>query len=74
METVEILHYKWCIIKFEPEFNDTDFIIIKDTFGRHLIYCKVERFCEFLNPGVKDRRPKRGIRTVPVKREEMEKI
>lgn len=74
METVEILHYKWCISQ-KAAFND-DYIYIKTVnLNELLIYCKVERWRLYNNvEGVISKTDSAGIRTVPVKREEMERI
>lgn len=75
METVEILHYKWCIWE-NPTPQANKYIVIQDGYGHSLIYCKVERYTEYEDVGnsIRERITNNGIRTVPVKREEMEKI
>lgn len=84
-ETVEILHYKWCLF-YGKEFNK-DHIYMKEYIPdirieacETLIYCKVEKWIKYeeINgmTGYSMYGPikEQGIRTVPVKREEMETI
>ncbi len=71
METIEILHYKWCLLD-SKELYSNDHIIIHEV-GYSLIYCKVEKYTNMNQVGLPDYK-NCGVRTVPVKREEMEKI
>lgn len=85
METVETLHYKWCLwTNPKNESNLDEYILMEaNAFpsqeiprirGDILVYCKVERFNEDLHSNIKEKVVLSRIRTVPVKREEMEKI
>ena len=75
METVELLHYKWCLCNTDSYiYNGANYIIINDTFDRELVCCKVEKWTKYDDTGVIKIIGKSGVRTVPVKRSEMETI
>ena len=72
METVEVLYYKWCLTSALY----SDYIYIKTTEGMIMVYCRVEKVL-ISNEEQADNVliiNRYVTRTVPVKREEMEKI
>lgn len=85
METVEILHYKWCVCDVVKHYEDYVWISANTEIDGisckvKLIYCKVEKWVVYediqgmCGYGVYGPIKEQGIRTVPVKREEMERI
>lgn len=76
METTEIIGYKWCVCNVERVYPEYVYINANSFMDGiactiKIVYCKVEKHWTKGDDGLPNYR---GIRTVPVRREEMENI